>query len=116
MYNPKCDERREAALKIETANKRAQRYKTVTLSDVSSWPAASVIEYNALSKRLQEQILEYYTWTMLRESGMCYQTEHCVILQQFEELQDHERDALASQLCNIHTVIEYNLRSQVLPE
>jgi hypothetical protein len=69
-----------------------------------------------LSKRLQEQILEYYTWTKLRTSGMCYQTEQGVIAQKFEQLQDCERDALAHQLCNIHTVIEYTLRSQVLPE
>jgi hypothetical protein len=114
LCNTDCDESREAALKIEIANKRAQRYETVTLLDLSSWP--TVVAYNALSKRLQEQILEYYTWTKLRTSGMCYQTEQGVIAQQFEQLQDCERDALAHQLCNIHTVIEYFLRSQVLPE
>ena len=113
LYNPECDESREAALKIETANKRAQQYETVTLLDLSSWP--TVVEYYALSKRLQEQTLEYYTWMMLR-NNMCYETEQGVIAQQFKELQDRERDALANQLCNIHTVIEYTLRSQVLPE
>jgi hypothetical protein len=107
LHNPKCDESREAALKIDTSNERAQRYEAVTLLDLSSWPAASAIVYNTLSKRLQEQILEYFTWTKLRTSGMCYQTEQGVIAQQFKDLQDRERDALANQLCNIHTVIEY---------
>jgi hypothetical protein len=44
LYNSECDESREAALKIETANKRAQRYERVTLLDLSSWPAAGAIE------------------------------------------------------------------------
>jgi hypothetical protein len=114
INNPECDESREAALKIEIANIRAQRYETVTLLDLSSWPA--VVKFNALAKRLQEQTLEYFTWIKLRTSGMCYQTEQGVIAQQFEELQDCERDALANQLCSIHTVVEYTLRSQVLPE
>jgi hypothetical protein len=88
LYNPKCDESREAALRKETANKRAQRYETLTLSDLRSWPAqaADAIEYNALSKRLQEHVHELFTWTKLRESGMCYQTEQGVIAQQFEGL------------------------------
>jgi hypothetical protein len=88
LHNPKCDESREAALKIDTSNERAQRHETVTLSDLSSWPAAGAIEYTTLSKRLQEQVLELYTWTKLRESGMCYQTAQGVIAQQFEELQN----------------------------
>jgi hypothetical protein len=113
LYNSEYDESRKAALKIGITNKRAQRYETVTLLDLSSWPA--VVKFNALAKRFQEQTLEYYTWMMLR-NNICYQTEQGLIAQQFEQLQDCERDDLANQLCNFHTVIEYTLRSQVLPE
>jgi hypothetical protein len=49
--------------------------------------------------------LEYYTWAELQAGT----TQH------FEELQDVEFNALAAQLCDIHTIIEFALRAQVLP-
>jgi hypothetical protein len=108
------EQSRAAALLIEQDNIRTQRYTTVTLTDLSSWPA--VVEYKALTKRLQEQVLEYYTWVELRKTGMCYDTMQAIIAQQFSELLDCQRDELAQELCNIHTIIEYTLHTQVLPE
>jgi hypothetical protein len=97
-------EMRAAALKADTAIKRAQRYETVTLSDLGSWPA--VVEYDILPERLKVQVLEFY------ECRVKYTAE----AQHFQELQDNERDALANKLCDIHTIIEFTLRTQVLPE
>jgi hypothetical protein len=55
-------------------------------------------------------------WSELRNAGMCYNTMQADITLNFQELQDSERNALANQLCDIHTVIQYTLRTQVLPE
>jgi hypothetical protein len=108
------DQKRAIALRVEEAIKKGQRYETVTLTDLASWPA--VVEYETLPKRLQDQVLEYYTWTELRQSSMCYHTVQAAIAQQFEKLEDSARGTLANGLCDIHTVIEYTLRTQILPE
>jgi hypothetical protein len=108
------DQKRAIALRVEEAIKKGQRYETVTPTDLASWPA--VVEYRTLPKRLQDQVLEYYTWTELRQSSMCYHTVQAAIAQQFEELEESARDTLANDLCDIHTVIEFTLRTQVLPE
>jgi hypothetical protein len=76
-------EMRAAALKAHTAIKRAQRYETVTLSDLGSWPA--LVEYDTLPERLKTQVIELYE---------CRVKETAEALQ-FQELQDDERDALA---------------------
>jgi hypothetical protein len=108
------DKKRAIALLVEQAIKKGQRYETVTLTDLASWPAA--VEYSTLPKRLQDHVLELYTWTELRQSSMCYHTMQEAITQQFEELEKSVRDTLASELCDIHTVIEFTLRTQVLPD
>jgi hypothetical protein len=97
-------EMRAAALKADTAIKRAQRYETVTLSDLGSWPA--VVEFETLPECLKTQVIEFYECRV----------KDAAEAQQFQELQDDKRDALANQLCDIHTIIEFTLRSQVLPE
>jgi hypothetical protein len=104
------DEMHAAALHIEEANKRAQRYETVTLTDLAMWPA--VIDYAALPKRLQHHVKESYMWSELRKPDVSFHN----ITQQFDQLTDAERATLVHQLCDIHAIIEYTLRSQVLPE
>jgi hypothetical protein len=109
------EQKRATALRVEQALKKTQRYETLTLTDLSSWSGPAVIEYKALPKRLQEKVLEYYMWSQLRKTSMCYQAPEALIAQQFTMLQGCQRDALAEQLCNVHTIIEYTLRMQVLP-
>jgi hypothetical protein len=41
---------------------------------------------------------------------------HHTVAESFNELQGLERTALAKQLCDIHTIIDFTLRTQVLPE
>src|SRR6476646_3082448 len=98
------DEMHSAALQIEEAIKRAQRYETVTLTDLAMWPA--VIDYAALPKRLQHHVKESYMWSELRKPHVDFHK----ITQQFDQLTDAERATLAHQLCDIHTIIEYTLR------
>jgi hypothetical protein len=85
------EQKRAIALRVEQALKKTQRYETLTLTDLSSWPA--VIEYKALAERLQEQVLEYYMWSQLRKTSMCFQTQEALIAEQFTMLQGCQRDA-----------------------
>ena len=45
---------RQKALEIEQSLKLAQRYETVTLTDLASWPAE--VQYNTLPTSLQEHV------------------------------------------------------------
>eukprot|EP00953_Heterococcus_sp_UTEX-ZZ885_P006257 3830-Heterococcus_DN1.PRE.1 len=103
-------QKRAAALLKDEALKRAQHYETVTLTDLAAWPA--VVSYDTLSKRLQGHVLEYYTWIKLRQSPAMHHT----VAESCNKLQDPERTTLAKQLCDIHTIIDFTLRTQVLPE
>jgi hypothetical protein len=105
---------RAAALLIEKAMKKAQHFETVTLGDLADWPVT--VCFNSLSASLQEHVREYYTWTELRTRLVCCRAAQSTVAQKFKELQDYERDALSQEVCNIHTIIEYTLRAQVLPE
>jgi hypothetical protein len=75
-------QKRAAALLKDEAIKRAQHYETVTLTDLAAWPA--VVSYDTLSKRLQDHVLEYYTWIKLRES----QAMHHTLAESFNNLQE----------------------------
>jgi hypothetical protein len=44
--------KRATALALDQSIKRAQRYETVNLTDLASWP--TVVEYSSLPKRLQD--------------------------------------------------------------
>ena len=57
---------RAQALQIEQTIKFAQRYETVTLTDLSSWPADSDVHYSTLPKGLQRHVNEYFMWSERR--------------------------------------------------
>eukprot|EP00953_Heterococcus_sp_UTEX-ZZ885_P035054 18118-Heterococcus_DN1.PRE.2 len=101
--------KRATALAIEEPIKRAQRYETLNLDDLASWPA--VVEYSSLPKRPQHQVLEHYIWRELRDSSMRHHTMQVDMITNFQQLRNSERNALANQLCDIQTDIEYTLRN-----
>jgi hypothetical protein len=104
-------DKRAAALAMETVIKRAQRYDTLTLTDLASWP--SLLVYKTLPQRLKDHVFEYYMWQQLHANSSITREQ---IKQAFDSLNNHGRDTLTEQLCDKHAVIEYTLRSQVLPE
>jgi hypothetical protein len=104
-------DKRAAALAMDKVVKRAQRYDTLTLTDLASWPSQLV--YETLPQRLKDHVFEYYMWQQLQANSSISREQ---VKQAFDSLNDHERDTLTEQLCDKHAVIEYTLRSQVLPE
>jgi hypothetical protein len=104
-------DKRAAALAMDKALKRAQRYDTLTLTDLASWP--SLLVYETLPQRLKDHVFEYYMWQQLHANSSITREQ---VKQAFESLNNHEHDTLTEQLCDKHAVIEYTLRSQVLPE
>ena len=103
---------RQKALKIEQSLKLAQRYETLTLTDLALWPADS-IHYKTLPTSLQEHVGEYYVCEQLRNAAS---NRTSAINLQFDQLDDGAHDRLASELCDIHTIILYTLHTQVIPE
>ena len=97
---------RQKALEIEQSLKLAQRYETVTLTDLALWPAYS-IQYKLLPKSLQQHVRQYF---------MCQQSLNAASKLGFDQLDDGAHDRLASELCDIHTIILYTLHTQVIPE
>eukprot|EP00953_Heterococcus_sp_UTEX-ZZ885_P019927 11128-Heterococcus_DN1.PRE.7 len=104
-------DKRTAALENEEAIKRGQRYDTLTLTDLASWP--TLVVYKCLSQRLKDHVFEHYMWAQLHANSLLTREQ---VNQAFDKINDHERDTLAEQLCDKHAVIEYTLRTQVLPE
>eukprot|EP00953_Heterococcus_sp_UTEX-ZZ885_P020049 11206-Heterococcus_DN1.PRE.1 len=104
-------DKRAAAQAMDKVIKRAQRYDTLTLTDLASWP--SLLVYETLPQRLQSHVFEYYMWQQTHANSSITREQ---VKQAFDSLSDHEHDTLAGQLCDKHAVIEYTLRSQVLPE
>jgi hypothetical protein len=104
-------DKRAAALENEEAIKRGQRYDTLTLTDPASWP--TLVVYKCLSQRLKDHVFEYYMWAHLHASSLLTREQ---VNQAFDKISDLDRDALTRELCDKHAVIEYTLRTQVLPE
>lgn len=106
-------DKRTAALQISQAKQRSQRYETVTILQLADWPEK--VSYSALTGSLQAHVIEYYMWGQLHGSSTPY-SSLAEYTQQFNALAAEQKDACANRVCDIHTVIEYTLRTQVLPE
>jgi hypothetical protein len=107
-------DKRKAALQISQARQRSQRYETITFTQLAEWPDGE-ISYSALSSGLQAHVIEYYMWGKLHEcSDSC--TSLAQFTEDFDNLTQEEQDACAKRVCDIHTVFEYTLRTQIVPE
>jgi hypothetical protein len=107
---------RERALEVDKSIKLAQRYETITLTDLAAWPLE--YKYTSLPNTLKKQIREYYKWQQIRDgaAAACYHTTRAGINLQFDQLDDTVHDKLAAELCDIHTVIMFTLHVLVIPE
>eukprot|EP00953_Heterococcus_sp_UTEX-ZZ885_P002629 1936-Heterococcus_DN1.PRE.4 len=107
---------RERALEVEKSIKLAQRYETVTLTDLAAWP--SEYKYTSTPNTLKQQIREYYMWQQIRDgaAAACHLTTHAGINLQFDRLDDTVHDKLAAELCDIHTVMLFTLHVLVITE
>ena len=103
-------EMRHKAMLIEKSIKLAQRYETVTLTDLAAWPAE--VHYDTLPSNLQQHVREYLLCKQLRSTDSVASDATST----FDQLDDETRDELAAELCDIHTVILYTLHTQVLVE
>jgi hypothetical protein len=108
------DDKRKAAFQISQARQRSQRYETITFTQLTEWPEGEIF-YKKLSSGLQAHVIEYYVWGKLHESS-----DPCSSLTQFTEdfddLTQEEQNSCAKRVCDIHTVFEYTLRTQIIPE
>jgi hypothetical protein len=111
---------REKALMIEQSITLAQRYETVTLTDLGSWPAHPRLRYKTLPNSLKQHVREYYVCEQLRSAklgaSVCNHGNQAVLNLRFDQLDDGVHDHLTAQLCDIHTIILYTLHTQVIPE
>jgi hypothetical protein len=102
-------EMRDKAMLIEKSIKRAQRYDTVTPTDLAAWPAE--VPYDTLPSTLQKHVREYHLCKHFRTDSVASDATST-----FDQLDDDTQDGLAAELCDIHTVILYTLHTQVLVE
>ena len=103
---------RQKAREIEQSIELSKRYETVSLTDLASWPAE--VQYKILPNSLQQHVKGYYVCEQLRNAAVCNHTDSINL--RFDQLDDGVLDQLASQLCDIHTIILYTLHTQVIPE
>jgi hypothetical protein len=86
-------DKRTAALEHEEAIKRGQRYDTLTLTDLASWPP--LVVYKCLSQRLKDHVFEHYMWAQLHANSLLTREQ---VNQVFDKISDLDRDALTREL------------------
>ena len=103
---------RQRALETEQSLKLGQRYETAPLTELTSWPAGSV-DYKLLPNPLQRHVRDYYNCVQLRNAAS---SESSSTNLRFDQLNESVHNGLASRVCDIHTIMVYNLFTQVIPE